>query len=44
MTKFEKILVHFKSDFFTAVAIVDAKTPYYNHDRGAIFIFFINLL
>ena len=26
-TKFEKTLIHFKSDVFTAVAVVDAKTP-----------------
>jgi len=44
MTTFEKMLIHFKSNFFAAVAIADAKTPYYNHDRGAVFIFFINLL
>ena len=26
-TKFEKTLIHFKSDVFAAVAVVDAKTP-----------------
>ena len=26
-TKFEKMLVHFKSDVFTAVAVVNAKLP-----------------
>ena len=26
-TKFEKTLIHFKSDVFVAVAVVDAKTP-----------------
>ena len=28
-TKFEKTLIHFKSDIFAAVAVVDAKTPYW---------------
>ena len=28
-TKFEKTLIHFKSDVFAAVAVVDAKTPYF---------------
>ena len=27
--KFEKTPIHFKSDVFAAVAVVDAKTPYY---------------
>ena len=27
-TKFEKTRIHFKSDFFAAVAVVDAKAPY----------------
>ena len=27
-TKFEKTPIHFKSDVFTAVAVVDAKSPY----------------
>ena len=27
--KFEKTPSHFKSDFFAAVAVVDAKAPYY---------------
>ena len=27
-TKFEKTLIHFKSDVFAAVAVVDAKTPH----------------
>ena len=27
-TKFEKTQIHFKSDVFAAVAVVDAKTPY----------------
>ena len=26
---FEKMPIHFKSDFFAAVAVVDAKAPYY---------------
>ena len=26
--KFEKTRIHFKSDFFAAVAVVDAKAPY----------------
>ena len=28
-TKFEKTLIHFKSDVFVAVAVVEAKTPFY---------------
>ena len=28
MTKSEKTLIHFKSDVFAAIAIVDAKTPF----------------
>ena len=27
-TKFEKTPIHFKTDVFTAVAVVDAKSPY----------------
>ena len=27
--KFEKTPIHFKSDVFAAVAVVDVKTPYY---------------
>ena len=27
--QFEKTRIHFKSDFFAAVAVVDAKAPYY---------------
>ena len=32
MIKFEKTRIHyiFKSDFFAAVAVVDAKAPYFN--------------
>ena len=29
MIQFEKTRIHFKSDFFAAVAVVDAKAPYY---------------
>ena len=29
VTKFEKTLIHFKSDVFAALAVVDAKTPYH---------------
>ena len=37
MTKFEKTLIHFKSDVFAAVAVVDAKTPYFFlGERGAV--------
>ena len=28
-TKFEKTLIHFKSDVFAALAVVDSKIPYY---------------
>ena len=27
-TKFEQTRIHFKSDFFAGVAVVDAKAPY----------------
>ena len=32
--KFEKTLIHFKSDVFAAVAVVDAKTPYFFLGEG----------
>ena len=28
-TRFEKRRIHFRSDVFTAIAVVDAKAPYY---------------
>ena len=34
-TKFEKTLIHFKSDVFATVAVVDAKTPYFFLGEGA---------
>ena len=30
-TKIEKTRIHFKTDVFAAVAVVDAKAPYYSH-------------
>ena len=33
--KFEKTPIHFKSDVFAAVAVVDAKTPYSDRPYGA---------
>ena len=31
-TKFEKTRIHCKSDVFVAVAVVDAKAPWYQYD------------
>ena len=34
-TKIEETGIHFRTNVFAAVAVVDAKAPYYNEERGA---------
>ena len=36
-TKFEKTRIHFKSDFFAAVAVVDANAPYCHGGGGDVY-------